>query len=265
MPVCKEGIIKLGTIIVACQTIRDEVNLAISETGINYPILWIESGLHNFSDRLGRKIQEEINKLDNVETILLAFGNCGNSLLGLKAPLAKLVIPRVDDCISLLLGSYERRHNLYKEVGTYFLTKGWLENEQNLLSEYERCLKRYGKDRALQVMNMMLSNYHRLMVIDTQAYQFEGVLLRTKSFADTLGLDHEKIDGSLRLLKKLLLGPWDKEFAVIPPGREVTLEDLFFNVDGAESGSYLPGVFAAPRMRNNPCVELRVEGRNFVR
>jgi len=221
----------LGTIIVACQTIRDEVNLAIAETGVNYPVLWIEYGLHNFPDRLGHKIQEEINKIENVKTILLAFGNCGNSLLGIKSPQAQLIIPRVDDCITLLLGSYERRQNLYKEIGTYFLTKGWLENEQNLLSEYERCVKGYGKDKALRVMKMMLNNYHRLMVIDTQAYQFEGILIKTKGFADALGLSHEKIDGSLRFLKKLLLGPWDEEFAIIPPGQEVMLEHLIINND----------------------------------
>jgi len=219
----------LGTIIVACQTIRDEVNLAITETGVNYPVLWIESGLHNFPDRLGQKIQEEINKIENVETILLAFGYCGNSLLGIKSSRSQLIIPRVDDCISLLLGSLERRQTLDKEVGTYFLTKGWLENEQNLLSEYERCVVKYGKDKALRVMKMMLNNYHRLMVIDTQAYQSEGILIKTKRFADALGLSHEKIDGSSRLLKKLLLGSWDEEFAIIQAGKKVTLEHIIIN------------------------------------
>jgi len=78
-------------------------------------------------------------------------------------------------------------------------------------------------------MKMMLNNYHRVMLIDTQAYQFEGVLCKTKGFADALGLSHEKIDGSLRFLKKLFLGPWDEEFAIIPPGEEVTLEHLILN------------------------------------
>lgn len=219
----------MGTIIVACQTIRDEINLAITETNVNYPVLWIESGLHNFPERLGQKIQQEIERIENVETILLAFGNCGNSLLGIKSPLAQLIIPKIDDCISLLLGSYERRQSINNQVGTYFLTKGWLENDQNLLSEYERSVKRYGKDKALRVMKMMLNNYHRLMVIDTQAYQFESILAKTKGFAEVLGLSHEKIDGSSRFLKKLLLGPWDEEFAIIPPGNEVTLEHMINN------------------------------------
>ncbi|TGE37474.1 DUF1638 domain-containing protein [Desulfosporosinus fructosivorans] len=216
----------MGTIIVACQTIRDEVNLAIAETRVPYPVLWIESGLHNFPDRLGQKIQQEIDKIENVETILLAFGYCGNSLLDIRSSRAQLIIPRVDDCISLLLGSYERRQTMDNEIGTYFLTKGWLENEQNLVSEYERCVVRYGKEKALKVMKMMLNNYHRLMVINTQAYQSAGVLKKTKWFADVLGLSHEEIEGSSRLLKKLLLGPWDAEFAIIQAGEKVTLEHM---------------------------------------
>lgn len=216
----------MGTIIVACQTIRDEVNLAIAETGVSYPVLWVESGLHNFPDRLGHRIQEEINKLENVETILLAFGYCGNSLLGITSTRAQLIIPRVDDCISLLLGSSKRRQNLNKEVGTYFLTKGWMENEHSLVSEYERCINRYGKDKALRVMKMMLNNYHRLVVIDTHAFEIDNILKKTKGFADELGLLHEKIDGSSRFLKKLFLGPWDEEFAIIPLGAEVTLENV---------------------------------------
>ena len=231
----REELTKLGTIIVACQTIRDEVNLAIKETGVNYPVLWIESGLHNFPDRLGQKIQEEIDKIDNVETILLAFGYCGNSILGINSSRAQLIIPRVDDCISLLLGSYERRKTLDKEVGTYFLTKGWLENEQNLLFEYERCVVKYGKDKALKVMKMMLNNYHRLMVIDTQAYQSKDILIKTKCFADVFGLSHEKIEGSLRLLKKLLVGPWDNEFVKIHAGEKVTLEHIIMNDTVKES------------------------------
>ena len=219
----------MGTIIVACQTIRHEVNLAITETGVHYPVLWIESGLHNFPDRLGQAIQAEINKIENVETILLAFGYCGNSLLGINSSRAQLIIPRVEDCISLLLGSYERRQTLDKEVGTYFLTKGWLENEQNLLSEYERCVAKYGKDKALKVMKMMLNNYHRLMVIDNQAYQSEDIVIKTKCFAEALGLNHEIIDGSSRLLKKLLIGLWDDEFAIIKPGEKVTLEHMLMN------------------------------------
>jgi hypothetical protein len=50
------------------------------------------------------------------------------AVIGLRANGCTLVVPRVDDCISIFLGS----HGAYKqqagaEPGTYYLTKGWIE------------------------------------------------------------------------------------------------------------------------------------------
>lgn len=216
----------MSTVVLACQTIKDELNLAVSKTGVDYPIHWIESGLHNFPHTLRDRIQEEINSFENVQTILMGFGYCGNSLIGIKSHRARLVIPRADDCISLLLGSYEIRKDISKEMGTYFLTKGWLDYESNLLSEYQRSVKRYGTEKALRIMKIMLKNYGRIMIIDTGAYLFEGFIDKTRDFAEILGLRHETVSGSMRFLNKLLLGPWDGEFIIMEPGQEVTLEHL---------------------------------------
>ena len=219
----------MSTVILACQTIKDEVRLAIQETGVDYPVLYIESGLHNCPDLLMQKIQESISRLGNVKTILLAFGFCGNSLIGITSPDATLVIPRADDCISLLLGSYELRMSLSREMGTYFLTKGWLDNEQNLLTEYKRCVERYGITKASKVFKMMLNHYKRLMIIDTQAYELEEIITQTENFAQTMGIEHEKVNGSMRFLNKLLLGPWDEEFIIVKTGDTVALEHMGIN------------------------------------
>lgn len=216
----------MGTAILACQTIQQELTLALKETGKKYPVIYVESGLHNTPELLHTRIQEKINRIDNVENILLVFGYCGNSILGIKSAKARIVLPKVDDCIPLLLGSCEIRNNLSKEMGTYFLTKGWLDNESNLLCEYERCIERYGPERALRIMKVMLGHYKRFILIDTGAYPLENVLPETRRFAETLHLCHEVVKGSLRLFKKLLLGQWDEEFLVLEPGQEATLQDI---------------------------------------
>jgi hypothetical protein len=216
----------MGTAIVACHTLRDELNLVIKETGVDYPVIYIESELHNTPELLHKRIQEEINCIDNVTVILLAFGYCGNSLLGIKSARARLVIPKADDCIPLLLGSCEARRNVLKEKGTYFLTQGWLDNENNLLREYERCIERYGPERALKIMKIIRGHYKRLMLIDTGAYAVESILPQTQRFAEMLTMCHEVAKGSLRLLYKLLQGQWDEEFLVLEPGQEVTIQDI---------------------------------------
>jgi len=41
----------MSTVIITCQTIDREVNLAIRETGVDYPVLLVDSGLHNYPDQ----------------------------------------------------------------------------------------------------------------------------------------------------------------------------------------------------------------------
>jgi hypothetical protein len=214
----------MSSAIVACKTISNEVRKAITEAHVTHPVIWIESGLHNWPDKLRQKLQEQISCIDNVEYIIMAFGYCGNSLLGIESPNAKLVIPRVDDCISLLLGSYQKRQQMAAEMGTYFLTKGWMDYENNILEEYERCIERYGKEKADRVMKIMLENYKRLALIDTGAYDLDDCLGRSCGFACKLGLRHEVVPGSLDLLKKLLSGPWDEDFLIIPQGEALTFD-----------------------------------------
>lgn len=220
----------MSTIVIACSTIKNELSLAMQETGTNYPVFYVESGLHNFPNLLMKRLQETIDMVEeDVDTILLAFGFCGNSLIGLSAPHASLIIPRADDCISLLLGSYEMRKNISAEMGTYFLTKGWLDNEQNLLTEYNRSIEKYGLARASRVFKAMLNHYKRLMLIDTNTYDLAEVTERTENFAKTMGIEHDTIEGSSRFLKKLLQGPWDEEFVQVKPGEIVTIEHMRIN------------------------------------
>jgi hypothetical protein len=216
----------MGRAILACQTLQAELALAIKETGVDFPVIYIESGLHHTPELLHKRIQNEINRIDNVDEILLLFGYCGNSLLGIKSDKAKLVLPKVEDCIPLLLGSCEVKKTISKEMGTYFLTKGWLEYENNLLKEYERCVKRYGQARSSKIMKIMVGHYKRFMLIDTGAYAVESILPQTQDIAARLNLCHEVTKGSLHLINKLLQGEWDEEFLVLEPGEAVTITDI---------------------------------------
>ena len=94
----------MSTVLIACNTIRDELEKAARETEFRHPIVWIESGLHLFPASLRRRLQEELDRLHDVERVLLAFGFCGNSVIGLASRDYELIFPRVDDCITLLLG-----------------------------------------------------------------------------------------------------------------------------------------------------------------
>lgn len=217
----------MSTCIVACNTIADELNMAINETGCTYPVFWVESGLHMYTTTLKERLQQEIDKITGVDRVLLAFGYCGNALLGLSSSTFKIIFPKVEDCITLILGSPEKRKEVIDEKGTYFLTKGWLDFERNIWVEYQDSLKRYGKEKTDRIYKSLLVHFKRLGIVETGAYPLDEFFKRTQKIAKSLKLEHEIVPGTLRYLKKLLTGPWDEEFAIVNPGETVSLKHLY--------------------------------------
>ncbi|MGO9022587.1 MAG: DUF1638 domain-containing protein [Syntrophobacteraceae bacterium] len=208
----------METIILACNTIRDELEKAVAETDCPHDIVWVESGLHLVPDSLRKRMQEELNKIKGVSRVLLAFGFCGNAVAGLTTGDYQLVIPKVDDCITLLLGSKENRENCARQGGVYFLTKGWLEGEVNIWKEYQAVLERFGLERTERVYRIMLAHYKFLGLIDTGAYDLTGLVPHAREISATLKLELLILKGTDHYLRHLLSGPWDYEsFAVIPP------------------------------------------------
>lgn len=71
------------------------------------------------------------------------------AVVGLRAAGASLVIPRVDDCISIFLGSRDAyRAQASSEPGTYYLIKGWIEVGGGPFEEHKRLIEKYGKQKA---------------------------------------------------------------------------------------------------------------------
>lgn len=217
------------TIILACNTIRNELERTLQKTNCIYPVLWVESGLHLVTNSLRRRLQEELDRISGVGRVLLAFGFCGNAVVGLKSGDYKLIFPRVDDCITLLLGSRENRQRSGLGGGVYFLTKGWLEGEANIWKEYNAVLKRFGPEKTERIFNIMLAHYKFLGLIDTGTGDFQDLLPEAREISDVLKLELLMLQGTDRYLKNLLVGPWDDEhFVSIPPFTTIELTHLGF-------------------------------------
>jgi len=208
-------------VVIACETLRDEYRDAAAKSGRHYETHWIESGMHNYPNKLRGVLQQELDKV-TATRVLLCFGTCGNSVIGLETRDFELIIPRVDDCISLLLGSMAERTKISAEHASYFLTAGWLRGERNIYVEYEHAINKYGEELGKDIMSTMLANYKRLVLLDTGSYDLSPAESESKMIAGKLGLDLQIVPASVGYISELLTGPYPIErFSIIPANTKI--------------------------------------------
>ncbi|NPV28645.1 MAG: DUF1638 domain-containing protein [Firmicutes bacterium] len=195
----------------------------------------IEFGLHNHPGKLNERLRAVLRDLEEKrdwDAILFGYGRCADGVVGLKAKRTRLVLPKVDDCIPLFLGSKERYcAQAREEAGTFYLTKGWIENGENPLSIYLQkpaWTKKYPPEVARWTAREIMKNYSRVALVNTGSYCLEPYIGYARRTAETFGLKFEIVPGSLEYLQQLLGGPWnDERFLVLGPGEAVTKEMFY--------------------------------------
>ena len=211
--------------VIACPVVLEELSLRLPTTGVDTQAL--DMGLHTNPDRLRAALQEAVdNSEPGLDAVVLGYGLCSKAVVGVVARHCRLVVPRVDDCICLFLGSRRaHREQLRVEPGTYYLTKGWVDAGDGPFAEYDRMCERWGSERADRLMGVLLKHYTRLAFIRTgRAEDLSPYRRHARETAARFGLRYEELDGSTALLEKLARGPWDDEFVVVPPGEAVPFE-----------------------------------------
>jgi len=213
--------------ILACATVMEEM-LPLLSPDVSYQVL--DFGLHINPTNLKSALQQAIDAAaEKAETVILGYGLCSMAVLGLRANGCTLVVPRVDDCITIFLGSKQAyKQQSQAEPGTYYLTKGWLEVADTPFDEYDRLAERYGPAKAEWVIRQMIKHYTRLALIDTgRQADLDGYREMARGLAERWGLRFEEILGSNALVHRMLFGPWEGDFVVVPPGGTIRYEDFF--------------------------------------
>lgn len=206
--------------IIACATVAEELRIMGADPE---RLVELEFGLHVYPDRLHEELQRRIEEVPGEEDVVLGYGLCSNALVGLRSARHRLVVPRVDDCIALFLGSREEYLRcMREEPGTYYLTKGWIKAAEYPLRDYARLAERYGEETALRVARAVMANYKRVVLINTGNYALEECREAARSMAETLGLAFQELPGSNRMLRMMLEGDWNREFLVVERGCGIT-------------------------------------------
>jgi len=216
-------------VIIACKVFQDLLERLVPDD-VADQVTFLDYGLHSVPKVLNEAVQEQIDNLQEPSHILLGYGLCGNGLAGIRAGRHTLFIPRADDCIAILLGSYQAYVKEFGEnPGTYYLTKGWLESGSDPLKEHHEAVEKYGAEAAEWVMDQQYMNYKRLVFVahtqeDLDTYRPRA--LEVAEYCKRWGMQYEEVHGSEEYIRNLVtavatLSESDDQFLVIPPGGRI--------------------------------------------
>ena len=208
--------------LIACEVFRDEFE-AVSPPDLVRT--YLPQGLHRTPGKMPAAVQEVVDGLPtDTELVILGYGLCSNGVVGVTARSAPIIMPKVHDCIAVLLGSVQRYEaEMEACAGTYYITPGWAKYGTTSLSAYKNeYLPKYGAEDARYIAEECLKHYTRIAFIDHGAGDVELGRAHAKEFAETFGKRYEEISGDLGYLRRLVSGPWDgNDFLTFPPGTAI--------------------------------------------
>jgi hypothetical protein len=225
--------------IIACEVFRAELELLLAELQLPSHVHFLPQGLHDTPDKLGVQLQSAIDELEAApeppEAIILCYGLCGRGVSGVFARRATLVVPKVHDCIPVLLGvSQARKDALHGSGATFWMSPGWLRYSQvpfveNRATRFADYKKKFDPDAAQYLMDLegtWLSEYDAARVIRWNEWADMAPTLMDDAgrVADDAGLPLHTIPGHKGYLTQLLCGGEDPAlFLHLPPGSTLTL------------------------------------------
>ena len=169
--------------------------------GTKYPIYTLDRALHSQPKNMRQRLMDVLNALpESITTVLIAMGYCGGSLDNICAR-QRLVIPNLDDCITMLLTKTDAQEGNLKQRGHMYFRDSECGgvNVQRMLDNLRQ---EYGMERGTGIFGMWFADYTHADIIDTGVFDC---------------YEESYVEGSNRILEKLVSGQWDEQFLIVPP------------------------------------------------
>ena len=220
----------MSTVIIACSSLEEYLKIAQENEGTNYPVVLIDRSHHVEPKRMKQIIAEEEKKLPaDVDTILVAMGFCGGVWDQVKTT-RRVVIPRVDDCVTLILQKGDEYSANLKEMGHMYMME--IDPDDFDMKKIMPNLEEEFKEIDIEpeeLYRMFFGNYTHLDIVDTglnDCYSEEYVM-KAQENADIMEVALDYTEGSIHLLEKLVGGRWDEQFLIAEPGHLMRHGDFF--------------------------------------
>lgn len=226
-------------VVLGCSSLEMYIDAAQAAAGTRWPVTLIDRSYHSDPAAMRLQLLNALNALPEDAVVLVAMGFCGGSWDRVRAP-RTLVVPHVDDCISLLMHTARIRGVDLKEPGHFYLVN---DTQRELSPEtiHAHLREKYGPENGSFVFEEWFRNYTSVDVVDTgfnDCRTPEYVAMARRN-AELIRASWQYVPGSNILLEKLLRGEWDGDFRVFRPGEMITAQDflppdaLFFQYNPA--------------------------------
>ncbi len=228
--------------LVTCEALIREFRMASALSPHVFDIEVLNFGLHNTPDTLRATIQDAIDSSQGqgYDYIILGYGLCSRGSAEITAGATPIVIPRMHDCITILLGSRARYNEEFSSnPGTYYYSPGWIERKEgdvrqgfiddvqarNYEERFKEYSRKYGEDNARYLIDQEMqwyAHYTRAAFINMGIGAVESYRKFTQDIAADHGWQYAQIDGDMSMIRRLTDGDWDgDEFLVVQAGRTI--------------------------------------------
>lgn len=217
-----------NTLILCCASLRYHLDAAQQKMGADYPVRELDWACHKEPALLRETLLQTMAALPpHITTVLSCVCDCGGVWEGIKLP-CRTVLPRMDDCVTMLLQTDDTLHPDVKQEGHIYFRDGD-RGEHSVAAFKDEICRRYGMEIGTSIFGGFMQGYTHADMVDTGVYDCydEAFVAEMQQCADLIRCDLDYVTGSNRVLENLVSGHWETQFLVCETGHVITERDFF--------------------------------------
>ena len=224
-----------SAIILACSSLKDYVEEAQRKLNTEIPAVYLSRKYHRDPQEMKEHIIDALSEMpEEIGTVLVVMGYCGGSWEGVSCD-KRLVIPKVDDCVSLLLQLNDEPVSDLKKPG-HFYVREKDPSKESIKGIFERMAADLDEETRARYLKDWQDIFSGISIMDTgiNGCRRQEYYAAVKVDADWLEAELDYVSAGTHLIEKLLKGNWDRQFLVLEPGEKANSKDIL--IDRGQDG-----------------------------